>query len=249
VAKPKEEDLRDWCLAWEQTDHTGKLELCEKYNITYETGRHWYSDAPAEYKQAVPPMQMSMDDLLTMRPGVNLDFVTFDIETSNLTADFSMLLSACIKPFGMLPIVFRADHYPTWNTNRADDRQIVIDIAEELQKHAIIITHYGDRFDIPYMRAKMVRWGLPPLPSMFGVDSWKIAKANFQVSSRRLKNLAQFFQVGEKEGVEGGLWMEAAYNGSKEAMDEIVEHNVQDCRILEKLAALTFPYLKSVKKL
>jgi histidinol phosphatase-like enzyme len=84
---------------------------------------------------------------------------------------------------------------------------------------------------------------------MFAVDSWRIARDNFQVSSRRLKNLAEFFEIGNKEGVEGGLWMAAAYDGSKEAMDKIVEHNVIDVEVLEKLACLSFPYLKFIRRL
>lgn len=43
--------------------------------------------------------------------------------------------------------------------------------------------------------------------------------------------------------------MEAAYSGSKEAMDKIVAHNIQDCILLEKLACLTFPFIKSIPRL
>jgi uncharacterized protein YprB with RNaseH-like and TPR domain len=192
---------------------------------------------------------MSIEELLATRPSVKLDFVTFDLETSNLRADFSVVLTAVIKPFGQEPITFRADDYPAWKKNRSDDKGIISDIAEELRKHAIVITHYGSKFDLPFLRAKMVKHSLDPLPQMFAVDSYKIAKANFQVSSRRLQNLSRFFDLGEKSSVEGDLWMQAAYDGSAEAMDKILEHNVQDCNLLEKLAAISFPYLKSIPKL
>ena len=95
----------------------------------------------------------------------------------------------------------------------------------------------------------MTKHGVEPLPPMFGIDSWRIAKNNFKVSSRRLKNLAEYFDVGTKGGVEGGLWMDAAYNGSREAMDKIVEHNIIDVEVLEKLACISFHYLKSIPKL
>ena len=95
----------------------------------------------------------------------------------------------------------------------------------------------------------MVKHNLEPLPPMFGIDTWRIAKNNFQVSSRRLQNLVRFFDVGAKGQVEGGLWMSAAYDGSREAMDEIVKHNIVDVEVLEKLACISFPYLKSIPKL
>lgn len=236
---------------WDTLGHEGKLRLCEDYEITYDTGRHWRSDSsvPTISRAGAKPMKVTVEELLDMRPAVHLDFVTFDMETSNLKADFSITLSAVIKPYCQEPMVFRADDYPNWATDRANDKLIISDIAGELRKHAIVVTHYGSQFDIQFLRAKMVRHGVAPLPPMFGVDSWRIAKNNFQVSSRRLKNLANYFELGEKEAVEGGLWMDAAYNGSREAMDKIVAHNIQDCLVLEKLACITFPYLKSIPKL
>jgi len=247
--KPEGQAFEDWCKMWDTEDHEGKVKLCQDTGITYETGRHWRSDAGLPSQVTPKPMRMNIEEIVGMRPAVNLDFVSFDIETSNLKADFSVLLSAVIKPYGMRPIVFRADDYEAWEKNRSNDSQITLDICEELSKHAIVITHYGSKFDVPYMRAKAVHWGIPPLPQMFAIDSWRIAKFNFQVSSRRLQNLGNYFNLGEKSGVEGMLWMEAAYDGSREAMDEIVKHNIVDCEVLEKLAAVSFPYLKSIPKL
>ena len=220
--------------------------------VTYDTAKHWRSEGEVPTRKHVneePRMTVTTPELLAMNPAVNLDFVCFDLETSNLKADFSVLLAACIKPFGQESIVFRADDYPEWEHYRADDSKITRDIAKELRKHAIVIGHYSQKFDLPYLRAKMVKHNLEPLPPMFGIDTWRIAKNNFQVSSRRLQNLVRFFDVGAKGQVEGGLWMSAAYDGSREAMDEIVKHNIVDVEVLEKLACISFPYLKSIPKL
>jgi uncharacterized protein YprB with RNaseH-like and TPR domain len=249
--KPEGSAWDEFVDAWYAQDHSGKVALAESFGVTYDTARHWVSDAGVTRKhvKSPPKMVVTVPELLEMRPSVHLDFVCFDLETSNFEADFSVILCATIKPYGLPPIVFRADHYPEWETNRADDYRITRAIAEELRKHAIVVSHYGQGFDIPFLRAKMVKHGLDPLPQMFGVDSWRIAQKNFKVSSRRLKNLAQYFDIGEKDTVEGRLWMEAAYNGSREAMDRVVEHNIKDVEILEKLACISFPYLKSIPKL
>lgn len=215
-------------------------------------GKHWISDSGSTRKVEKPPEQrgtITESELLAMRPSTAMDFVCLDLETSNLDADFSILLTACIKPFGKPALVFRADAYPSWATNRADDKAITKAIADELRKHAVVITHYGTKFDVPFLRAKLVKHGLEPLPPMFAIDSWRIAKDNFKVSSRRLKTLAEYFQIGTKDGVEGGLWMKAAYEGNTEAMNQIVEHNVVDVDVLEKLACISFPYLKFIRRL
>lgn len=250
--KPEGKEFDAFVERWYESDHSGKIALAKEYGVSYGTAKHFISDAGATRKQvkAEPPrMRVSLPELLAMRPSVNLDFVCFDIETSNLQADFSILLAACIKPFGREPIVFRADDYPEWKTDRANDYQITKAVAEELRKHAVVVTHYGLYFDIPYLRAKMAKHGIEPLPLMYLVDTWSVARKNFKVTTRRLKGLADFFDIGDKELVEGSLWMEAAYNGSKEAMDKITAHNAQDTEILERLACISFPYLKSIPKM
>ena len=189
------------------------------------------------------------EDFPDETPAINLDFVCFDLETTNLTADFSIILCACIKPFGQKTKVFRIDEYnPHWATKRMDDSSLVKAIAKELSKHAVVITHYGTKFDFPYLKAKMTRYGLAPLNPVFSIDTWRLAKNNFQVSSRRLANMSTYFELGKKSGVEGPLWIKASMDGDRKALNEIVEHNIQDVILLEKLAGISFKYLKSIPK-
>lgn len=261
ASKPRtNEEWGKWAAQWDGMTHADKLGYCQNIGITYDTARHWrtacnVAAAPNMGKARAVKQEPedsgfdTIDVLLKGRPSVNLDFVSFDIETSNLNADFSVILSAVVKPFGQKPAVFRADTYPAWKNNRSNDRDILKDIVGELSKHAIIVTHFGIGFDIPYIRAKCVANDIPPLPPMFGVDSWKIAKNNFKVSSRRLANLGEYFNIGEKSAVDGNTWVRAAYDGDTKAMDFIVEHNIQDCVLLEKLACLSFPYIKSIPRL
>ena len=249
--KPEGKEWEKLVEEWYQRGHAGKLFLAERYRVSYDTLKHWLSNSGATRKRvkSEPRMTITVPELLAMKSSVNLDFACFDIESSNLNADFSILLTAAIKPYGKEAIIFRADEYPEWNIDRANDYSITKAIAEELRRHAIVVTHYGLYFDIPYLRAKMVKHNIEPLPLMYLVDTWSIAKKNFKVSSRRLKGLVDFFGLGEKEPVEGNLWMEASYNGSKEAMDRIVQHNIRDVEVLEKLACISFPYLRSIGKL
>ena len=249
--KPMGDKWTDFVLQWQNSDHAGKVKLAESHNVTYDTSKHWVSEGDTTMiaPDDTDDVTEAVGQIVRTQARINLDFVTFDIETSNLKADFSIMLCACIKPFGGKPIVFRADSYPEWTRNRADDHRIVEDIVEELSKHAIVITHYGSKFDVPYIRAKAVKYGIPNLPPMFGIDTYRIAKGAFCTGSRRLKALARYFELGSKTEVEGGLWLEAAYTNNKAAMDEIVEHNIVDCDVLEKLACITFPYLRSMPKL
>lgn len=253
--KPEGEAFVLWCEIWDKATHEGKVKMTRQLGVTYDTGKHWRSEGGVPTRKRVKPadrrMTITAPELLAMRPSVNLDFVMFDLETSGFDADWDILLSACIKPYGQPPIVFRADEYPEWVTQKANDKAITIDIAKELRKHAIIVGHYSQKFDVRFIRAKMFRHGLEPLPPMFGMDTWRIAKNNFKVSSRRRQSLSIFAQleVGKRDAPEGDRWMRAAFSGEREAMDRIVEHNIECVTELEKLACISFPYLRSIPRL
>jgi len=180
-----------------------------------------------------------------------LDFVGFDLETTNLKADFSVILSACIKPFGKNVIVFRADEYNLdWKDgDRKNDKAITRAIVKELSKHAVIMGHYMTRFDIPYLNAKAVKYRLPSLPNLFVLDTYNLAKRNINITRRRLDSLAGYFFGGKKTVVEGELWMKAAMDGDLAALDRIVSHNIQDVVLLERLAQSLFPFVKSLRSL
>lgn len=247
--KPASDEYREFVSNWAESDHEGKLDLAKTYGVSYDTAKHWVLEgdtSPAE----LPPMdavgRSVMDEVAAVKHKIALDFVSFDIETSGLDADWSIILSAVVKPYGQKPVVFRADSYPEWLSNRANDEPIVADVALELGRHAVIVTHYGTKFDIRYLRAKMMRYGLSPLPLMRGMDTYKIAKDNMAVSRRRLDVLSAYLFNGKKTQVSGNIWMDVAYNGSKERLDEIVAHNIQDCELLEQLAQIYYPYVKTL---
>jgi len=257
--KPVGQEYESFCTAWDSANHDQKVKIAGDYGITYDTAKHWRSEGSTDrvaVAEAVPSEDRKIEiteaigEVLSTRPISKLDFVCFDLETTNLKADFSVILCAAIKPYGGDTIIWRADDYPAWQKgDRADDSEIVADIAKELSKHAVVISHYGTGFDIPYLRAKMIHYGLPPLPPMFHFDTYGVAKRNILVSRRRLDALAEYFNLGSKSPVEGSLWLAAGMNGSKEAMDKIVKHNIVDVELLERLAGITLPYMKSMKKL
>lgn len=250
--KPTGDEWLCFVTTWQSVDHEGKVKLAKQYGVTYDTTKHWISEKDTtpkeEQEEKITPTEV-VGEILMLRPKVQLDFVSFDIETTNFKADFSVMLCACIKPFGGKPMIWRGDDYPDWMEHRDNDLEIVADISRELSRHAVVVTHYGTGFDMRYLRAKMIKHELPPLPPMFGVDTYAIAKRNMLVSRRRLAALAEWLNLGEKEGVKGELWLRAAMTGDRQAMDEIVAHNIVDCQILERLAAVSFPYLRSIRRL
>ena len=160
---------------------------------------------------------------------------SFDLETSNLNANFGIILCAVVKPFDGTCRVFRGDAYPKWKKHRSDDSALCHDIMEELQRYDIWIAHNGTNFDIPFLRTRLMRTGIRmPQPKI--VDPVRLARRYLRLGYNSLEQVAAHFGIYGKTKVEGHYWMEATLDGSVVAMNYIVEHCIADVRLLEKVA-------------
>lgn len=167
----------------------------------------------------------------------------FDLETTHLNADFGVLLCAVVKPSGGEPIVFRADKLnKRWRTNRSDDSAIIKATVEELSKWDIWIAHNGAKFDVPWLRTRLAKHGLPPLPSKKLLDPVQLARNKLKMSYNSLDKLATFLGVNSKTEVEPDHWLRASLDGDKEAMDYVVQHCVEDVLTLEKIVGVLKEY-------
>ena len=86
----------------------------------------------------------------------------FDIETSNLVADFGIMLSYAIldgKTNTVLSSVLTPHDIKTANFGD-EDRRLVSACITDLAKFDRIVTYYGSRFDVPFLRARALSTGL-----------------------------------------------------------------------------------------
>ena len=160
----------------------------------------------------------------------------FDLETTNLSADFGVVLCGVVKPANGRPRIFRADKLNNrWNTHRSDDSGVVKAIVEELSQYDIWIAHNGAKFDLPFLRTRLAKWDLDPLPSKKLIDPVFLARNKLRMSWNSLEAIAKFLGVNSKTEVSGDQWLQAALDGSRKAMQYIVTHCIQDVYVLEKV--------------
>lgn len=169
---------------------------------------------------------------------MSISSVCFDIETFNLNADFGIVLCAVVKQEGKEPIIFQGNEYnKKWKTNRSDDSKLVRAISKELAKHPIWVAHNGLNFDIAYLNTRLIKSNLPPLPAPKVVfDTVKIARAKLRMSFNGLAQIANLLGCNTKTDMDTEVWTRAAYDGDIGALNLIVDHCVQDCITLEKVA-------------
>lgn len=163
----------------------------------------------------------------------------YDIETSNLDADYGIVLTWVVKPLGENKIikgVITKDDI-TKGRHGDEDRRIVKECIEALSQFDVLIGYYSKRFDMPYLRARALHMGLdfPFYGTIQHVDVYDIVKNRFKMSRKR-QEVACRFLLGhtDKTHFDGSVWRDAA-RGNTKALAEVLDHNIKDCTDLEAL--------------
>lgn len=171
-----------------------------------------------------------------------------DIETSDLKADFGIVLSWCLKfkneKFIYGDVITQKDI-----EDRTFDRRIVKELLDELENVDVVVTYYGTFFDIPFLRTRAEHWRLdfPKYGSIVHWDLYFKAKMLFQTHRKSLKVITHFLGIEGKTEMDPADWFMAQYGDAK-ALKEVLTHNEYDVVILEKLHKRIEDYTKWAKK-
>lgn len=158
----------------------------------------------------------------------------FDIEATDLSADWGVCLCIGYRlGNGKIEIPTLQDFKPR---DLLDDRGLVKYFAEEIYPQAdFSIGHYSSRYDIPFINSRLLYHGLPPMPPIFHIDTWRVAKYKMKLSSNRLANIEDFLRVKhQKTKVDKEHWRRAKI-GCKKSLKYIVEHCRYDILVLEEV--------------
>ena len=168
-------------------------------------------------------------------PDVEEKIGFLDIETSNLHATFGIMLSYSIKEKGTDNIYCRVI---TANELRTClDKKVVASCVRDMQRFDRVITFYGTKFDLPFIRTRALALGLdfPDYGEMYHKDIYYVARNKLRLHSNRLDAVCRaLFGDTTKTRIEPGHWIQALM-GKKEALDYILEHNKQDVIELERV--------------
>lgn len=126
--------------------------------------------------------------------------------------------------------------------NVLNDVPVLYAIRDAIHKSDAVVAHNGDKFDLPWIAARSVYYGLSPLPPVIQIDTKKIAKSKFMFNSNRLVYLAEFLHVGKKLKTEFDLWKDCL-KGKQSALDKMVRYNKHDVVLLERVYKKLAPYV------
>lgn len=167
----------------------------------------------------------------------------FDIETTNLKADFGNLL--CVGFKGLedkkvyVPSIRDFPGKTIW-----DERPLLKEVHKQMSNADIWVSYYGTGFDVPYLTAKFLEYDLPVLPNIPHKDLYYTVKSNLAISRKSLQNVGYYLGLShEKTPVEGKIWKKAMC-GDEGSLKYIVDHCSADVLVLEELYLRLRPLIR-----
>lgn len=175
-----------------------------------------------------------------------MKIISFDIEASNLSADFGIVLSAGFKEVGKgKPEVLNIlDYRDSSGDLIKAERRLLKDISAKLLEGDVWLTHYGTWYDIPFINTRLIYHRLPVLPPNYAhIDTWKVSRNRLKLRNNRLITLQEHLGTfEEKNAIRPEQWLRAL-GGHKPSMAYIVEHNRRDVVVLEEVYEILKPLI------
>lgn len=131
-----------------------------------------------------------------------------------------------------------------------DDYGIISQIWQLLDEADCVLTQNGTRFDVKKLNARFLHHGFPEPSSYLHIDTLKIARKKFALTSNKLEYMTDKFCVKYKKLSHGKfagfkLWR-ACLEGNLEAWEEMKKYNMYDVLSLEELYMVLRRWDKSV---
>ena len=183
-----------------------------------------------------------------------MESATFDIETTSLGAVGSgIILCVCIRSTQTHRVkTFRLDAYQFKPDKKhgfleREERQLIIDVEQELSKYKILIGHNVERFDWPYRRSRAfhrdVVWNIKPAlydtMRAFRRAGYLTVPNGYGKPTASLAHVVDFFRMKqEKNGVYPVEWWMTIWGNDVEradALNHIVDHCERDVRMNDQI--------------
>jgi uncharacterized protein YprB with RNaseH-like and TPR domain len=174
-----------------------------------------------------------------------LRILALDIEASNLSADFGIILSFGSKVIGdkhSLSVLNILDYTGEDKDLIKAEKRMLRDVCEVMLEADVWLGHYACYYDIPFINTRLLYHSLPILPPNFAlIDTWRISRNRLKLRNNRLVTISEFLKTtDEKNSIKPEQWIRAL-GGHRPSMDYIVDHNRRDVLVLEEVYNILRP--------
>lgn len=125
-----------------------------------------------------------------------------------------------------------------------DDFRIMQKMWALLNDADIVITHNGDKFDLPKLNTRFLLHGMMPPTPFQSIDTLKVVKKMFKFTSNKLDYINKMMGLNRKVDTGGWeLWQQCAEHDIK-ALKKMSEYCDNDVLILEESYIVLRPWIK-----
>jgi hypothetical protein len=160
----------------------------------------------------------------------------------------SIILSAAIHEIGGDTRIYALPNYKGYKKGSLDDKKLVKDLWDELNRADVIIGHNLDQFDLKKLNARFAFHRMGPPAPYKTIDTKKVAKKYFRFDSNKLDHLARYLGIGRKLPTRGkDTWLECM-EGDKAAWKEMAEYNIHDVMLDNDVYEVLSPWISKTQE-
>lgn len=167
----------------------------------------------------------------------------FDTESTGLNGIMGELLCYSTLDIGEdTPI-------STFVDKESNELSVLLAAKDELQDANVIVGWNSKLHDIPFLNARLSKYGYRPIQPQMHIDLMYYAGgSSMKIGSKKLDNVAKYFKLdNQKTVLDWDIW-KAASKGDQEAIEYIVDHCEQDVRVLEAVYWRLIPNVRNIHR-
>lgn len=152
----------------------------------------------------------------------------FDIESTGLRANWSVMVAWCMLDHDTGEI--ESDLVTKREIRDRVDKRLIKSASETLKKYDRVITWYGSRFDIPYVRTKALYHNIdfPAYRDLYHTDLLYVSRQKLRLHSNRLEKVCEYFEIPAKHHPMTPRLNNDIQAGKEEALQTILKHCEED---------------------
>lgn len=201
----------------------------------------WWELQAAGHDRTFKAVQKKIEVLGLRKPkrfinGREMVFGYWDIECTDLTADFGEMLSWALK---LRDGEIFTDHMTLEDIqNGTEDKRILESFIQTCKDNKVdtLIDYYGTGFDRKFFKTRCMfhnidyfAWG-----QMKYIDVYYKVRSNMKLHRKSLDSVTRFLGIKGKTHLDATTWRNAS-RGDEEAIKYVVHHNTEDVKILERV--------------
>jgi DNA polymerase elongation subunit (family B) len=125
-----------------------------------------------------------------------------------------------------------------------NDKRIISELWDLLNEADIVITHNGNRFDLPKINTRLLIHGFPPPSYYRTIDTLLIARQVFGFTSNKLDYLNKALGIDLKDDMSMEDWIQCS-RGNEETLKKMEKYNRGDVVNLEDLYLVVRPWIQN----